>query len=226
MIIVGISGKAQSGKNLATDTICSVCDSKHIDFLEMAFADKLKEIVRDCFGVSEKLLWGSGKDKESLTHIEWDNVLVNPAYKLEYLKSKIIKNYKYLTARELLQYIGTDIFRKIDSLAWVRPVESYIQTIKEDEEKYSSRSSFVEQTVIVITDVRFISECDMIKKFGGEIWRVCRGKLEKDSHASETELDKYDGFNTIIDNNGSKKQYVEKIKQLFGELLESRKNIG
>ena len=54
---------------------------------------------------------------------------------------------------------------------------------------------------IVITDVRFGHEIDIIKKYGGEIIKIVNPKLENnDTHSSETELNTLDYDEKIINN--------------------------
>lgn len=56
-------------------------------------------------------------------------------------------------------------------------------------------------TLVVITDVRFKNEYELIRKLGGHLWRVVRPEisLNKDTHSSETALDN-EQFDCIISN--------------------------
>lgn len=57
---------------------------------------------------------------------------------------------------------------------------------------------------VVITDVRFKNEADLIKANGGQIWRVRRlGVSAVNSHVSETQMDDY-AVDQIFLNNGTK----------------------
>lgn len=59
MIIIGISGKARSGK----DTVADILVRKY-GFIKIAFADSLKDIVRHHYGFSSEDLWTDTKTKE------------------------------------------------------------------------------------------------------------------------------------------------------------------
>ena len=64
------------------------------------------------------------------------------------------------------------------------------------------RSQLVEaENPVVVTDVRFPNEAQIITHLGGSVYRVVRPGYDGDSHATETALDKYE-FPTI-DNSGS-----------------------
>lgn len=67
----------------------------------------------------------------------------------------------------------------------------------------------------VITDVRFENEANMIKDFGGEVWRVTRdGVSAVNDHISEASLIDY-SFDHIIENNGT----LEDLRGLLHEHL-------
>lgn len=56
MSVIGICGRAGSGKDTAADYLCQ----KH-GFVKVALADPLKRICRDVFDFSEEQLWGESK---------------------------------------------------------------------------------------------------------------------------------------------------------------------
>ena len=94
------------------------------------------------------------------------------------------------TARELMQYVGTEFFRKIYPNVWA---DATIRKIKQE----SSHTA-------IITDCRFPNEVDAIKNAGGKVIRLSRNSDNKDAHSSEIALDKdkYDwaNFDAIIEN--------------------------
>ncbi len=74
--------------------------------------------------------------------------------------------------------------------------------------------------LIVITDVRFKFEADYIKQLGGQLWRIERAGLDPrpfGQHASETELDNYEGFNIVIENNDGLLELTNKVMQSFNK---------
>ena len=110
-----------------------------------------------------------------------------------------------MTARELLQYFGTDIMRKMHRGVWV---DQAIKTIQREQTELA-----------VIADVRFPNEVEAIKAAGGKVVRLTR-EYEEDSHDSELALDKesYDwsNFDLVIDNSsGSVEDFCQKLEGLF-----------
>lgn len=77
--------------------------------------------------------------------------------------------------------------------------------------------------LIIVPDVRFLNEAEAIKKLGGLLWQVKRQqKGDCDIHSSETELDNYDGWNSILDNNGSLNDLYTLVKdrlQYYSKLI-------
>ena len=92
-----------------------------------------------------------------------------------------------MTAREFLQYFGTDICRKIYSNVWIQATMNQILAEQSD--------------LAIITDARFPDEVDAVNKANGITARLKRN-IFNDQHSSETALDNYDesNFKIVIDN--------------------------
>jgi hypothetical protein len=136
-----------------------------------SFADILKQnICMDILGMSYDQCYGSDDSKNSDTGMIWDN--------------------KEMTARDIMQFVGTDIFRHLKSNVWV---DATIQKISKDKPKLA-----------IITDCRFPNEIESIKQKGGKVIRLTRSPFKSD-HISETILDKdnydWNNFDHIIENN-------------------------
>src|SRR5690348_4750212 len=97
--IIGIVGKAGSGKDTAADILI-----KNHNFCKIAFADPLKRFCKELFDFSEDQLWGSS-DKRSVPDER-------------YLR-QTDDGEKYLTPRFALQRIGTEGVRFAYKDAWV-----------------------------------------------------------------------------------------------------------
>ena len=74
----------------------------------------------------------------------------------------------------------------------------------------------------IISDTRFPNEIESVKKHNGLTIRINRdsvlrtGKLfDTDNHESETALDDYQGFDYVIDNNGT----IEELKEVVKDIL-------
>ena len=110
------------------------------------------------------------------------------------------------TPRKLFQFIGTELFR--EQLYQVLPDVTDDIWVKVLEKKLMDSDPLKK---IVITDIRFQNECDLIKKLGGTLIRVTRNTLEvNDLHSSEKDIDDFNVDYEII-NNTNKMDLYEKI---------------
>lgn len=146
-----------------------------------AFADALKEIAINLFGVPEKLAYGSNKDKETrMEHLRWEwmpGIYTNEKmYRLSIEANPDLEFFlKYhkpgpMTIREFLQYFGTEICRKIYDSIWVNAL---IGQIKSEE-----------SALAIISDVRFNNEAEAILEAGGKVIELTRREI-LDNHTSE-----------------------------------------
>jgi len=108
-------------------------------------------------------------------------------------KSKLVPELNQTTGK-LHQTIG-QLLKQIHPAIWVFPVSK----------------QFNKHTVTVISDVRFMEEVAAVKEAGGIVIKIDRHRSEDviretgrdEKHISEIDLDNYDGFDTIIENNGT-----------------------
>lgn len=169
-----------------------------------SFADPLKRLCMDLLGLSYEQCYGTNEDKATKSTILWENM---PDYgKIKYaLKSKAPKGL--MTAREVMQHMGTEIFRKMNTNCWT---DYCINRINLDKPE-----------IALVCDCRFPNEADAIKNAGGKLVRLLRGNHE-DKHESEIALDpeNYDqsNFDVIIDNREISKP--EAFQQLSPKLAE------
>ena len=96
---------------------------------------------------------------------------------------------EYMTGREVMEVIGTDIFRTIKEDIWVsRTIDIALKNNK---------------ALSIISDCRFPNEIEEIKNRGGKVIRLMRDPFNTKT-LSESALDKdsydWDNFDYIIDN--------------------------
>ncbi len=117
-------------------------------------------------------------------------------------------NNRQITVRQLLIDIGTK-YREIDSDFWIRSVwhkaEEHIKQGKN----------------CVFDDVRFENECSFLKKHGSFLIRINRPGVPLLDDRSETELDTFAYFDSIIDNKGTLEDLYSEIYGTY-VLLERR----
>lgn len=155
MYLIGIYGKAESGKDTIGNYLVRTKGAQ-----KGAFAFALKEYIgRNVLGLSDEQLYGNMKE------------VVDPRFGK--------------TARQLLQYLGTDVFRKLYGNIWT---EAEIRRFNSIQRVPSCGSAYV------ICDVRFRNEMEAIKENKGYIWKVVREDHQGASsgitgHPSEVDMD-------------------------------------
>ena len=164
------------------------------------FADALKELCITMFDISHEQAYGSYKN--SLTKLKWENMpgvvtpevakeffdkhIDPPAAKEDFLSmGLIIHKSGFMTAREVLQFVGTDIFRRMYEPVWIKIL---MNKIKMDS-----------PLVAVIADCRFDNEAQAVKDEDGTIVRLTR-RPSRDSHASEEGFKEFTDFDLVLDN--------------------------
>lgn len=178
-------------------------------------AEPLKNFCVDILGLNPDHVWGSQKDKNQPTHLKWENMPVelwhhpqNPNALLHNTEnySNLIKKTGYMTVREVQEYFGTEIIRKMNPDGWANGLIKLI-------EAYSP-------LIAVVDDIRFENEVLAIKNAGGVVIRLTltTEEAKKNNHLSNVALDNYNSFNKVIDN--QKLTMEETFSQIVGYLSE------
>jgi energy-coupling factor transporter ATP-binding protein EcfA2 len=186
-----------------------------------SFADPLKTIATELFNIPHKNVYGTNKDKnQKIRHLLWKNMPgANPyisgesliANKVEYqIHNRDSESPWCMTAREFMQYFGTDIMRKIWEPVWCSGTINKI--VKEDSQ------------LAIIADVRFPNEVQSVKDKNGHVYWMQRSVFE-DTHASEVTLlpENYDhaNFDGTLINEGKGKTLNalrKSVEKLYKEL--------
>lgn len=144
-----------------------------------SFADPLKQdICMNMLGLTYEQCYGSDEDKNSPTEIMWESI---PG-----LNSGRIGP---MTAREVMEVIGTDIFRKIKQNVWV---EATLRKIEKEKSQLA-----------IIVDCRFPNEVNSIIETSGKVIRLTRNPFDSDATAEKAlDRDVYDWskFNYVCQN--------------------------
>lgn len=225
--IIAFGHFKQSGKSTSCDFLASYIKNRYnnnTDFygneiikgLEQnvcpvkiySFADKLKEFCMDVLGLTHAQCYGSDDDKNSLTHLRWENMpgvvsikeveewliegsSIDPSASAPCLVNTLassgitIHESGFMTAREVLQYFGTGICRKMYPNVWI---DACLRQIKKDNCIYA-----------LIADCRFSNEGDAIKSAGGRTIGFQLRPFPEDQHSSEVDMIGYK-FDALIDN--------------------------
>lgn len=242
--LIGISGKINSGKDLTGEILqylkhkkdyptddavqgtfldYQVSEYKDVSNYETKkFADKLKEIICLLIGCTRQQLEDRDFKDQELSQEWWyhkagfvnadgseiEQRLISYTEELtEEISIAHTSTLMKLTPRVMLQLLGTEAGRNIiHPNIWVNALFS----------TYTSESNWV------ITDCRFPNEAEAIKQRGGKLIRLNRiydtplteEQIAISQHPSETGLDNYQGFDALIENDGSILDLVEKISTL------------
>lgn len=159
-------------------------------YIEYGMADPLKKIG-EIFGFTHRQLYGTQEEKLQ-KHPHWG-----------------------ISAREFLQKVGTDLFRK--QLGLLIPDMKIKRTIWAD--LFALNYMKDPSVNYVISDVRFVDEASLIKELGGVMIRVKRGENAQQvgnehKHASELEMDSI-VVDYTIENNGTKQSALDRLDELI-----------
>tara|TARA_Y100000114_G_scaffold157101_1_gene187080 strand:- start:1405 stop:2148 length:744 start_codon:yes stop_codon:yes gene_type:complete len=241
MIILGISGRKQAGKNTAANILHGIVlkdhdlindwsigpkgelivetkdssgwgefditrkDSHFIEYAEhsmwpfvklYSFADAVKWMCTDLLDIPYECVWGTDDQKnQSQQHLLWENM------------PGVTTKSGPMTAREFMQFFGTDIMRKIYAPIWTN------NTIK--------RINTEQSQLAIVADVRFPNEVEAINNAGGTVIRLTRKLGDDDKHSSEIALDDYPFTNYIDNSDGSIEELMVKVKNFYCNLKDS-----
>ena len=198
--LIGISGKAGSGKSL----FAKLLQRSDEEYKIVNFADKLKEICSLLSGLSIES-FNKQRSKTLDMPVVWDkHRSPTPAY------NEIDK----MTVRQFMQLVGTDALRdNVHEDIWVNALFADYRPIKIT----SSNPKWI------VADVRFPNEAEAIKKRGGILIRLSREQtiqrpISELYHPSEVSLDNYSGFRYRIENNGSIIELEDHAREIINSL--------
>jgi hypothetical protein len=180
-MIIAFAGRKQSGKTTSCEYVKHlICqNSSSLDVRNCGdfpikiynFADPLKQLCINILGLTEEQCYGTDENKNETVDCYWPGIDAQ------------------MTAREVLQYVGTDVFRRMQNHVWS---SATIRLIEKEKPKLA-----------LIADCRFPNEVDAVKKAGGMVIKLNRNLYES-THESETALDdgNYDqsNFDLVIAN--------------------------
>lgn len=177
------------------DTIADYLVSKYA-FEKLILSEPLKEACKILFGFNDEQLYGNSKE------------IIDPNFGT--------------SPRIILQYLGTDIFRKdinkiipnINDNFWMNIViKKYLEKCKENK-----------NTKVVISDIRFKNEIDTFRKMNGILIKIIRPNVNtEDQHESEKNIPTLECDHDII-NDGTIQDLYKKIDFLIQSLNLSKEN--
>lgn len=190
-MIIGVTGKARSGKDTFAEYLTECLKERHQrDFKHAAFAAQLKSMCQEHFELSDEQLWGDKKEVDDKRFPRYGNINWSGA---TFRCGSLSDSLGYWSSREIMQELG-GFYRRIDRDFWVKALNLHL--VKNDIKD------------AIITDVRHINECQYIKINKGVLIKISRSgvaEIHGMEHESETALDGFsnDYFDIEINNVGT-----------------------
>lgn len=183
--IVMLVGQAGSGKDTIADLLV-----KHMGGKRIALADPIKEFAKVVFRFTDRQLYGpSGARSESVAIVNPLDVLdrIPRPWCMKHFGSQdkvylwmgnFVHGKTSVTAREVLQAVGTELGRAESKNIWVT------ETLTRANKLLDGNAN-----VVVISDGRFRNEALEVKRAGGTLIRILTpdGEHTNDKHSSEME---------------------------------------
>lgn len=233
-MIIGIHGKMSSGKDtlakmfhfLFTFGDCPFSEYNESQSYDShlikirRFAGPLKQIVSVLIGCKIEDL-----EKEEFKNsiaVGWERPI---SQALDWLRlwgmtaemtdDKIVqtataKGFKWeRTYREILQEVGTDLFRNhFDINTWTK----------------SALATYSPKETWLMPDLRFPNEGVAILEREGILIKITRPGLTENQHVSETALDKYNYWHYVIENDAGLEQLYNKTLSIYNQIQHDRNN--
>jgi hypothetical protein len=186
-ILIGLAGYAGSGKDTAADYLVHTHG-----FIKLAFADPLREEVANAWRInpagqhifSERSLKEHSTSLLALAHCAdgaFVEAIIAESKQNGELTDDELRDALYCprSPRWVLQHWGTNYRR------WLTAEDYWARQIARRIEQHMADGQSV-----VISDVRFDDEAELIHKNGGQVWRVWRHQVTPTgySHSSETPI--------------------------------------
>lgn len=173
-------------KGSGKDTIADYIINK-FHYEKMVIAEPLKNACKELFNFSNEQLYG---DLKEVVDTQWG---VSP--------------------RKVLQWFGTDIIRnRINELNPDIGNNFWVTLLKI---KFLQKTNTDKNLKIIVSDVRFQNEIDMVRELGGKVIKLTRESVNSDdAHESEKNIDKLEGDINIL-NDGTLDELYKKVDEFF-----------
>jgi hypothetical protein len=214
-MILGFAGKAATGKTTAARHLAAVLDMQVL-IIPMArvLRDEVEAFLRE-IGAADHvpLVYGSQEDKVRIFYVDESKARQKcNAWQLFIDEHHDIQDRPGLTAvtvRRILQWWGTEYRRAQDPDYWTKAWGHKVSQLD------------LQKTLVLVDDVRFMNELNVIREFGGLIVKIERPGFDgANNHSSETSLDDYRQWDGLIVNDGTLEQFGRKVEALAGEILQ------
>ncbi len=214
-MIIGFAGKAASGKTTAAKFLMEETALK-LDVIPMAtmLREEVVTFLKQA-GAEEflDLVYGDQQDKVTVFYLEQGKAMAACSSWADFVKTNADIQDRVgmsaVTVRRILQWWGTEFRRAQDPDYWTKAWERKLATVDLD------------TTHVLVDDVRFVNELNVIRKHGGKFVRIIRPGFDgANNHSSENSLDDYQGWDLVLDNDGTLAEFKQKIIDFVLPLFE------
>ncbi|MDT8441482.1 MAG: hypothetical protein RQ723_07460 [Desulfuromonadales bacterium] len=213
-MIIGIAGKAASGKTTAARHMLERLDRETV-IVPMAavLRDEVERFLcRIGAEASVPLLYGSQQDKVTVFYVDAARATAECARWADFVEvNRDIQGRPGQTAattRRILQWWGTEYRRAADPDYWTKAWGRKIEGLD------------LAALHLLVDDVRFVNELQVVRAHGGLLLKVERpGFNGANDHSSENSLDHVRDWDALIVNDGSLEEFLGKVEQTFSALV-------
>lgn len=206
-IIVGFGHRLHTGKDTAAKILINKYGFTRLSFADelkkdvcIRFRDTLKEIAKMYLSIGTIPIHGFETLSSNEEETRWDEVI-----------RRMVWETKPPIVRRLIQNYATEVRRADDPAYWVRIVHEKILT--ENLQR------------VVLTDLRFKNEGNWIHSQGGLCLKITRSSAPMIDHISESELDNWEKWDTVIPNEGTIEQLWNHVEMLVAQWIQNFQNI-
>ncbi len=214
-MIIGFAGKAATGKTTAARHLAATLEMP-VTILPMAkvLRDEVEAFLR---GIDAQefvpLVYGDQDDKVRVFHVDTAKAQaacpIWEGFVTEHREIQDHHDRTAVTVRRILQWWGTEYRRAQDPDYWTKAWGREVETLA------------FEKRLILVDDVRFMNELNVIRDHGGLIVKIERPGFDgANNHSSETSLDGYSAWDGKIVNDDTIDQLGINAETLIAELLQ------
>jgi len=196
-LLIGLTGRSGAGKDTAADVLCEA-----YQFYRIAFADPLRVEIATAFSVDLSIFSLDTKTRPVPA------LAIDRCADIDFRIACSKLGVSFIaprSPREIMQWWGTEYRRRQNPYYWTRKASDTIHD--------AMRSGFRR---IVVTDVRFRNEAELIHYHNGRLWEIRRATVDGEpvSHPSEAGVGQIE-IDHVIDNNGSMPAFAQAVMQAY-----------
>lgn len=197
--VLAASGFKHCGKSTAMKALKDILETQGKTVYVISFAGTLKKIA-EAFGFTLDSLYGTPEQKAAMTHLG-------------------------VSGREFLQQTGTELYRNhfskaVPNFAFVKGCSVWASLL------YHRLSVLPKDTIVLIDDLRFVDEAEMLKAIGATILSINGGQsapvvpgvvLHESERWIPTIAKNYSDY--VVENNAGINDFKNQVIGLFAETL-------